>query len=443
MQVITPLAASDLLARSKTLVQKVEINVGGTWVNLCALDGKNYLKKNSISINPSGPGRLPDPIIGTWSATILNDRGIFHPFHPSSPYADYFKIGREVRISIGAKFGGVARYWPWISGYMNAPKFNGKSRSVTISGDDYSKRLADLELRAPNDNPSGYSAYWGNVAIFDSISAAGTGLELYAEADACTIGAGEANSVTPWAVGGSGGTAASVAGESSTYALQFTRDAPGPTEQYAHDANIFTLTAGQQYIIGFKGAITAGTNYARLLAYETIGGAATYLGVVSIPYNDGGEFQYQLVINPGSGGALQLRLSTGGKYATATDAVRIDEITVKTYDPQTWNIYELPEDCKGPYFVTLDNGDGLGAVPIFQGEDADDKQSWTYEESTRRLSLTKDMLVNAGTDNLKVYYYQTRSSSRMWSVTSSFGPGTTRRGRQHSRRWTTRRLASR
>lgn len=408
MQAITPLTAADLLARSKTLVRKVEINVGGTWVNLCDLDGKNYLKKNSVSISPSGPGRLPDVIIGTWSATILNDRGIFHPFHPSSPYVDYFKIGREVRISIGAKFGGVARYWPWISGYMNAPKFNGKSRSVTISGDDYSKRLADLELRAPNENPEGYNAYWGDVATFDSISANGTGLELYAEADACTIGAGEADSVTPWAVGVSDGSVASVSGESSTYALEFTRDAPGPTEQYCQNAGITTMTAGLQYIISFKGAITAGTNYARLFAYETSGGTTVRLGATSISYAEGEEFPYQLVVISGSGGTLELRLSTGGKYATATDAVRIDEISIKTYDPQDWNIYELPEDCKGPYCVTLDNGDGLGAVPIFQGEDADDKQSWTYEESTRRLSLTKDMLVNAGTDNLKVYYYQTQ-----------------------------------
>ena len=292
------------------------------------------------------------------------------------------------------------KYWQRMLGYMDAPSFDFETRSVSISGFDRMKRLTDTLLRWPDN-------YWGAVATFDSkAGGGGAGTEIYDEADACEIGAGEANNVTSWVEGGSGGVAASVASTKSTYALSFTRDVAGPTSQYCHNANVGTVAAGAQYTVKFWGKIAVGSNYATLNIYQTVGGVATLIGQQNISVNENAWRQYSLVVPVTTAGALQLRLDTSGKYATGADIVHIDQVSVQVFDPDTYNIYELPiATCNGPYYVTLDNDDGLGAVPLFQGDDATDKQSWMYAESTGILTFTRDILVNAHVDGLGVYYY--------------------------------------
>jgi len=408
VQTISPVTTNDLLAKTQKMLYKFEIlNDSSAWINLCALGdpAKNYLK--SISIQLGGAGMTVAPIAGSWSAEIHNDEGIFHPMHPSSPYATYFRIGRKVRISVGAHYGSTDYYWQRISGYMDAPKFNFADKTISISGGDYMKALADCRLYAPD-------SYWGDLATFDSIaSPTGTGTEIYAEADACEIGAGEANNVTNWTPGGSGGAAASVASTKSSYALRLTRDGIGPSNQYAHNSDCGTITAGNQYAISFWGKISTGTNYARLLIYQTVGGVAVFLDSVNIAYNAGAWTYYTRIVTCTGTGAIQLRLDTQGKYATATDAADVDQISIKLYNVTTWMRYDLPDTCNGVYYVTLNQG--AGVVPVWQGDTGgvnnweDSKISWNYDEVLQTLSFNEDAVINAGTDNLIIYYYTNQS----------------------------------
>ena len=387
--------------------EESEISSPAAWVNLCALGSpvKDYVK--SISIQLGGAGMTVAPIAGSWSAEIHNDEGIFHPMHPSSPYATYFRIGRKVRISIGAHYGSTDYYWQRIIGYMDAPKFNFADKTISISGGDYMKALADCRLYAPD-------SYWGDLATFNSIaSPTGTGTEIYAEADACEIGAGEANNVTNWTPGGSGGAAASVVSTKSSYALRLTRDGIGPSNQYAHNSDCGTITAGNQYAISFWGKISTGTNYARLLIYQTVGGVAVFLDSVNIAYNAGAWTYYTRIVTCTGTGAIQLRLDTQGKYATATDAADVDQISIKLYNVTTWMRYDLPDTCNGVYYVTLNQG--AGVVPVWQGDTGgvnnweDSKISWNYDEVLQTLSFNEDAVINAGTNNLIIYYYTNQS----------------------------------
>ena len=99
MQAITPVTTTQLLASGQEPLAKFEIYVGAAWVNLCALDGKNYLEDWSISLG--GASMTPNPIGGTWSVTLSNEDSIFHPSHPTSAYAGYLVTGRKARLSIG------------------------------------------------------------------------------------------------------------------------------------------------------------------------------------------------------------------------------------------------------------------------------------------------------------------------------------------------------
>lgn len=349
---------------------------------------QNYLK--SMSCQVAGAGASTEPLAGSWSATLDNSGGIFNPYHPTSIYSTLIQLGRKVRLSWGVLVDGIETYWQRITGYVDTPRFDLDKQTVAISGTDYMKTLADTKLYSP------YTA-WGTSETFTSVATGGSGVELYDEADACEIGAGEANNTTNWAEGGSGGSTESVASTLSSFALQFSRADDGPTEQYTHNANIVAMTAGQVYIIGFWGRITHGSNYARFIAYETIGGSPVLMNEKSI---NGSSWRfYQFTATPTTSSNLQLRISTGGKYAVADDVVQVDNISVKTYDPDTWERYDLDSACNGVHYVTMDG------VPVWHG-DEDGSGGWHYEdnEGVKSMFFSKDMTILAGLP-VVVYYY--------------------------------------
>jgi hypothetical protein len=385
---------------------------------------RDYLE--SVSISLGGAGMDPAPIAGTWGATLDNKDGLFHPFHPTSPYKNLLRLGREVRISVGGNYGGVDYYWQRLIGFMDSPRFNHGSHTVELNGMDYMKLLADTKIReseavsetefgsgsASASVPSGptvgdVSAYyhgpshWGERITFDShASPGGTGGEIYAEADACEIGAGEADNVTNWTATGGAVTSEGPAQESD-YMLQFVRDLDGPTEQYAQDTDVGSITAGAQYTLSLWARVTSLNGaYAVLLAQQSVGGTIQTLGQKIM--SDGADWvQYSFIITAATTGELRLKLRTGGSFALTGDIVELDEISVRLYDPTSWMMYDMPPNCNGPYFVTLDG------EPLWQG-DADGKNAWHYDEAGRTFYLSEGMTVNAGVNNLHVYYYTTQ-----------------------------------
>ena len=189
MQALGAVTNAQLLAAGQEPLIKVEIYVAAAWVNLNSLAGENYVERTNISLG--GASMTPNPIEGTWGASLFNQDGIFHPQHPTSAYTAYCGTERLTRISVGATYAGADTYWPRVIGYMDVPKFSAPDYRVSISGGDYMKRLRETELRMPNN-------YWGSTWTTSSISSdGGAGIEQYNEADAMDI-TGEVNNVLNW-----------------------------------------------------------------------------------------------------------------------------------------------------------------------------------------------------------------------------------------------------
>jgi hypothetical protein len=212
MQSLGAVTSAQLKASVQAPLLKLEIYYGGAWVNLCSLGGVNYLKDISLSLG--GATMTPAPVAGSWSATIHNANGAFLPANTSGAYKDYLVTGRKVRISTGGTYGGSDVYWVRMVGVMDSPEFSIFPPEVKLRGFDYAQYLADYKLRSPNN-------YWGNsTTISTSGPTESLGAEIYAEADACEIGAGEANNVTNWSATTAVLSSVADVGGGSTYVLK-------------------------------------------------------------------------------------------------------------------------------------------------------------------------------------------------------------------------------
>ncbi len=402
MQAISPLAASDFLARGQSMRYKFEIYVGSSWVDLGALGSKNYLKR--VGCTPSGPQVTADVLVGQWNAEIYNPDGIFSPLHPTSAYKDYFRVGRQVRISFGFVRSGTAYYYQRMIGYMDTPTFEG--RTVRLSGCDYGKRLADYTLKESTATSGTINGplHWGAVEVFDSISSTGvTGSEIYAENDAATIGAGEVDQVGAWN-GSLEAYSIADAGGGSTYALQFQRLATSSTVDYAHNSDVGSVVVGEQYYLSLGVKVVAGTDWT-LRICQTVGGTLKTIGTIGLGSSPTWG-TYDTVFTAIKTGALELRVSQA--KGSASDEIRIDQITIKSYEI-TWYRYEMPTGCEGPYYVTLDGEQ----IVMGSRDKAGHFDGYLYDEDNLYFYFDEDRVVENGDDNLLVYYYIAQAPENM------------------------------
>lgn len=395
MQAITPLVAADFRAPVQNMRYQLEILVGSSWVDIADLDGRSYLK--SVSVDPGGSGPTPEVMGGSWSAEIYNEEGIFHPLHPTSLYVDYFRIGRQVRISIGGEFGGTTYLWPRIVGYMDAPKFDHQNRSVHIKGGDFSNVLADFALRSPNN-------YWGDIETFVTVATAEVlGSQQYAHTDAVRLSP-ETNSMSGWTAEDPPLlTSEAETGGGSLYVAQLAK-AGSVYNHIAYIDGIGSVTAGKEYRITFKYCIVSGSESSefRLRLYET-GGYTKLMGGIS-GLNAWEWTEVTFLFTATGTGAIRV-VAEDYDITTAACIIQWDVIDIREVTARTNTVYELPSSSNGPYFVTLD-GDA-----VFFNDPAD-KYGWLYSETTRFLSFVNGVMVAAGLD-LDVYYFETESLENM------------------------------
>lgn len=362
-------------------VDDVTIYEDESWANLCDLDGVNYLDDWSISLG--GAKMLPDPIAGTWNAVINNKDGMFHPDHPSSFYSDLFEEGKKIRISLGATYSSLDYYWQRLIGYMEEPSYKGKTNTVNISGFDYMKVLMDTELKKPDN-------YWGTSVTFSSIASEGTlGAEIYAQNDAMEIGGGEANNVTNWSTL-LNATFVSQAdtGAGSTWVGKMNNTTD---DNYVANLNIGSVTYGTKYKLSFKYRRVIGSGNLAVIIYQSVGGAWTTVAEFTQLNAETYTLEEQFFM-PVITGAVKMELNIEGD---AGEEFRIDEISLKS-DAGQWKKYDMPAACNGVYRVVLDS------VEVFQ--DAED-EGWFYDPVLNKFYFDEAKTVEAGTNNLIVYYY--------------------------------------
>lgn len=446
MQGLGGVDPTEFLAAGQEPLLKLEIWVVDEWINLCDLGEENYVQDISISLG--GAGMTPHPVEGTWSATIFNKDGVFHPDHPDSEYKDYLKTGRRVRISVGAMYGGAPVYWPRIIGYMDVPVFSSPDMNVSITGGDYMKLLQDTELRKLDN-------YWGSDVTKATIASEETlGDEMYNEADAMDI-LNEVNTIASWdrlygAAIGSIGDPAPPGGERVGEVLK--DNGGGFIMGYAEDNNIDTVEQGKEYKVVFQYKIIVGWNLSVGIyktgtpwtadtpknvgdtVEPTIGEENNYFYVCTVAgTTDALEPDWPLGENGGivdntvtwatqamdgkkmgeitgltsdvwaeesfyftatETCVIKMRLSVRGPGHVATQA-RVDVISIKEVTGSSNAGYNLPDECKGPYYVTLD-GD-----PIYY---RDKGKGWYYDEETKRIFIENGRVLDAE-QSLKIYYF--------------------------------------
>jgi len=319
------------------------------------------------------------------SAVLLNKDSIFHPKHPDSAYTDWLKTGRKTRLSIGAKYGGTDYYWQRVVGYLE-PRFDMPEFKVNVSGADYMKFLQDTELRSPDN-------YWGASETFDSLSSTGiVGSELYTEGDAMDI-LNEGAHVDGWT-------------EKNYCTFEAQYDASAPSGDYVGKAFIAfqgpasvknnavaTVVAGEEYLFKFKYRKVSGEGEMDIRVLQD----STYLGGTSglcmITYTEG-SFRFTAA----SSGSVKIQL--GFNTTTVDTEFRVDQFSIFRFVPYDERYYELPEACKGPFRVLLDD------VDVWQGEE---DEGWYYEENTRRVFFDINKTVANGTNNLVIHYFTTEA----------------------------------
>lgn len=403
MQSIAPVTADQLRAAGQVPLMKLEIYVDAAWVNLSALDGKNYVEGASISLG--GAAVTPKPVGGKMNAALLNKDSIFYPQHPTSPYKDYLKTGRKIRASIGATYGGEDHYWQRLIGVMGEPKFTAPDYKVTIDGGDYMKFLQDAELRIPDN-------YWGAYQTFDSFPSDGLmGDELYNEADAMDIN-NEAHNVTNWPVTGAC-TFGSVAdtGGGSQYVGELISTS---SSAYTKNLDVGTVVAGKEYKVSFKYRRTSGTGKLRVSILQYDGGEVELNFIDELA-----SFSYEttaIYFTAQVDGPVRMKLMAW-EVMPGERRFRIDQISLWRFIPYWERYYPLPEACKGAFYVTLDKGEGAGAEPVWEGTGDED---WQYEEDAepgpdppyhpaRVVFFNINKKVPKGTDNLVIHYFTVES----------------------------------
>lgn len=401
MQGLAGVAPAEFLAAGQEPLLKLEIWVGGAWVNLCDLGGENYVQDISISLG--GASMTPSPVEGTWSATILNREGVFHPDHPTSAYKDYLKTERRVKISVGAMYGGVPVYWPRIIGYMDVPVFTAPDMNVSISGGDYMKRLKETELRRPTN-------YWGSSQAYDSIASDGLiGAEIYVQHDAMDTaddGGAGFNNIGTWVDTNCDFASFDVGAGGIFFVGRAINQGPAPVR--LNNPNVGAAVEGARYQVKFKHRIVGGTGLisvrVRILQASGICTDIRYW-----PTDDWKEETFEFLAL--DTGAIEWRFALG----TIDHDLRLDDFSIMTYVPYWDRYYELPGAATGPYYVTLDSG--AGAIPCWQGEGDED---WKYVADAEAgpeppahpakivyFNLNKSVPDGAdlGGNNLVIYYF--------------------------------------
>jgi len=249
---------------------------------------------------------------------------------------------------------------------MDIPKFSAPDMNVTISGGDYMKRLRETELRRPTN-------YWGGNQAYNSFDSDGrAGAEMYTLVDAvdpADNGTAPYNNLDDWVR-----TRCTFVPllDVGVYVGRYISTAWGSG---AVNPVAFNVVAGTEYRCTFRAKRIVGTGAAGVYVGQDVGGdlipIPVYVQIDSDAWKDY-AFYFTALVNGPLHFVMHVLLS-GEEYY-------IDNISVFDFTPYWERYYELNGGfgvpATGPYYVTLDSGDGDGAVPCWQGEGDED---WKYD----------------------------------------------------------------
>ena len=389
MQAIAPVTPAQLRQKGQQPLMKFEVFVAPAWHDLAALAGKHYVE--SISVSLGGATMTPNPVAGTWNAMLANEGSIFHSDHPTSAYKTYCVAGRQVKISIGAKYGGVNRYWQRLIGYMGEPGFSAPDFKVDIRGADYMKFLADAQFQ---ELDATYPNHWGASQLYDSWPSDGmVGGELYVEGDAMDIAA-DANNIGGWVANNcnfvSFDAGVGDPAQPSNFVGRLTASV-GATS-YVQDLDVADVVINHTYKVTFwHRAVGEAADTEKILVRIYQGGNPIKTNTY---YSSDTWTESTLFFTATATAVVGMRINCPPTIAD----LRVDLFSIQRYVAYEDRYYQLPGASKGPYHVILDG------AKVEQGEE---DEGWYHEEATKRVffDANKTVADGAGTNNVEIFYY--------------------------------------
>ena len=390
MQAIAPVTTAQLLYKGqRPPLLKFEIKYCCCWVDLTP-----YVIKESLSISTAGAEMTPAPVAGDWSISLFNKNGRFDPDEDAyAPRNEYLRVGRKVRISIGARYGGVDYYWRRIYGFMELPDFSIDKSEVYLNGFDNMQFLADTILRKPDN-------YWGTIQTFSTVATVNTyGAEGYNEIDAMDIN-NEANNVANWQTspappqGPGFASVADGAAPGGNWVGEITLGTT-PANNRVLDDNILNgnVTAGKQYrvVFQYRNITMGGTVDVNI--YES-GAGGGIMGGVTCAFS-AAYVETSFVFTATITGTIRMTIENfiGGFNL---DTWRIDVISVMEITGTSNARYNMIAASQGAYYATL-NG-----VPVWYGVK---DEGWYYDYDNHIFYFDDNKQIDVGVDNLIVYYF--------------------------------------
>lgn len=160
MQSLSPATIANFREKVKVVSNELKIFIDPDWIDLCDLDGKNYLINASYS---KGQEKLThNPVAARISVTIDDTDGKFHAENPAGSYKTYLKTGRKIQFSTGFEVSDTPKLWQRFEGVISDITRDNLKKEIRITGFDYTQYLTEVRLKRSTN-------YWGANVIESTV----------------------------------------------------------------------------------------------------------------------------------------------------------------------------------------------------------------------------------------------------------------------------------
>lgn len=155
---------SDFSEESVVVIGKVEIDWDGT-----GADYKELPDVTDFAINTNIEDKVSRFCAYSFSITCLNTDKRYFSWNTASPYYNWLKQGRRIRIWAGIQKSSTDYYYQWIIGRVDDYSLStvAGEEICNITGRDFMRIVLDYKLYSPN-------TYWGAIEKFNTSSGVAT-----------------------------------------------------------------------------------------------------------------------------------------------------------------------------------------------------------------------------------------------------------------------------
>ncbi|MBA7519314.1 hypothetical protein ES705_11392 [subsurface metagenome] len=158
MQDLLGLDISDFKKGLVIVIGKIEIDWDGT-----GTDYKELPDVRDFSVDTNIEDEVSRFCAYSFTITCLNTDKRYFSWNTASPYYNWLKQGRRIKIYAGIRVNSIDYHYQWIIGRIDRYHLStvAGEEICTITGRDFMRAILDFKLYSPN-------TYWGTTQTFDT-----------------------------------------------------------------------------------------------------------------------------------------------------------------------------------------------------------------------------------------------------------------------------------